>query len=290
MRRHRPSGSVRATSVQTETDPYVNQGRLAMTVRSMLSRPSAARQPTSPLTTVFTIALGVLGFASHISQASTVSLVPWPAPGGATVTNNGVLPIAPGGRTFTFTGFNPSAYDELYYVVGDYPGPGFVANGPRLWTDNTPDGLTFNAGQSNFAGGAVVWTGSTTLSLLQGTYNTQTRFTLTVKDLASNPLGLVDATTIAGMPASVGAALLVPASGYTANWYFELLNPLTNTWGSARSVFDGLSTVGGYSLNSSVGGAFYSSAPEVPLPAAVWLLISGLGGMGLIARRRPTTV
>jgi hypothetical protein len=50
-------------------------------------------------------------------------------------------------------------------------------------------------------------------------------------------------------------------------------------------VFDSLQTFGN-ALNSSVGGAFYSTPAPVPLPAAAWLLLSGLAGLGFVARRR----
>jgi hypothetical protein len=37
--------------------------------------------------------------------------------------------------------------------------------------------------------------------------------------------------------------------------------------------------------STSFTGAFYSTAP-VPLPATLWLMISGMGGLGFLARRQ----
>ena len=44
-----------------------------------------------------------------------------------------------------------------------------------------------------------------------------------------------------------------------------------------------------YTLNSSVNGSFYYTS-AVPVPAAGWLLLSGVGGLVGVARRRRRAV
>lgn len=46
--------------------------------------------------------------------------------------------------------------------------------------------------------------------------------------------------------------------------------------------------LGSWTLDLATGGLNYAngSAPEVPVPAAAWLLVSGLAGLGTVARRR----
>jgi hypothetical protein len=39
-------------------------------------------------------------------------------------------------------------------------------------------------------------------------------------------------------------------------------------------------------LNGSIGGAYSGFVSAVPLPAAAWLPLSGLAGVGAVARRR----
>ena len=145
--------------------------------------------------------------ASTQALAATPILSPYPAPGGNTASGVGTATVS-GGRTWTLGGFNSSMYDKLYYGVGDYPAGGFSAAGPSLTMDGSTDVLSFNSGQSNLAGGIAVWTGSTTfMTYNYGNVITPTRFTLKVTDLSGSALALTDASTIAGLPVSLGAVL-----------------------------------------------------------------------------------
>lgn len=223
--------------------------------------------------------------ASTQAFAATPILSPYPAPGGNTASGVGTATVS-GGRTWTLGGFNSSMYDTLYYGVGDYLPGGFSAAGPSLTMDGSTDVLSFNLGQSNLAGGIAVWTGSTTfMTYNYGNVITPTRFTLKVTDLSGSALALTDASTIAGLPVSLGAVLDVQ-SDFKANWLFEADGPAHPLMASLDMFNNGTyQTNSSYSHVSSVGGAFYYTEP-VPEPEAYVLMIAGLGLVGMMARRR----
>jgi len=64
------------------------------------------------------------------------------------------------------------------------------------------------------------------------------------------------------------------------NYYFLGLN----TTGDGVNMYK----VGDWALNLATGGLTFATptASEVPVPAAAWLLVSGLAGLGTVARRR----
>jgi hypothetical protein len=237
-----------------------------------------------------TVVMGLLATVLLASQASAAAVTlagsGYPAPGGNNASNNGVSP-KDGTRVITYSNFDPSAYDSLYYVIGDYPGPTFSPLGPKLTTDGTTDLLSFNASASNLANGVARWTGTSAIPRIGlADLSIDTRFTLTVLDNLNNPLALTPAASIDGMPTSIGGALAVPSAGFQAYWLYEIATAGTNVWQTASTYYNNvLQRNPGFQLVSSVGGAFYSTAP-VPLPAAVWLLLSGLGALGFLGRRK----
>lgn len=232
-----------------------------------------------------------LAFAIHGTAVAAVpTLAPYPAPGGNTVSSSGAGPATGTGLTWTFGGFNSTAYDKLYYTVGNYvTWPTFDPTGATLTMDSSTDQLTFNAGLSNLAAGIAVWSGSTAVS-----YNCNvgcvtaavgTRFTLTVTDTSNNALSLIS-------PSSTGlgfsGALLDVQGDFKANWLFTAENPNAEyAWQPSLTMFDSLPySNAGYLHRSNVGGAFYYT-PSVPEPSSWAMMAAGLAVLAWLARRRP---
>lgn len=232
-----------------------------------------------------------LAFAIHGTAVAAVpTLAPYPAPGGNTESSSGTDPATGTGLTWTFGGFNNTAYDKLYYTVGNYvPWPTFDPTGPTLTMDGSTDQLSFNAGLSDLANGIAVWSGSTVVSYNCNpsctTATIDTHFTLSVTDTFSNPLTLV---TAASTGLGFSGAMLDVQGDFKANWLFTAQNPTASyAWQPSLTMFDSLpKSNGGFLHQSSVGGAFYYT-PPVPEPSSWAMMAAGLAVLAWLARRRP---
>ena len=111
----------------------------------------------------FTAVLTLIGL-HNFGYASVVLYDPsWEAPGGYSWANDSGSPIQPGGITWTYSNFNPTAYNELYYVVGDYVDNidwVFTPAGSSIGSKHYPmTRLSYDSSASNFSEGQVVWNG-----------------------------------------------------------------------------------------------------------------------------------
>jgi hypothetical protein len=249
-----------------------------------MNHPSACAAKTS-LAFVCSLVLGLLPSLA----AAQVTAVPYPALGGSSFTSVGS--DINGGETLTYTLNNPSAASAQYYVIGDYPPPSYnwAAQGPSLSMNGaTPAPMTFDAGASNLAGGIAVYTGTTTITgYAPGDYSgtVDTEFVLKVTNASNgNPLALVSAGSVSGIPSILGAALNVSSlTSFDANWSFLAKAPSAGSYVSAAGFYNGDNT-GGMLLFDSVGGAFYAAA--VPEPETYALMLAGLSLLGVVSLRR----
>jgi hypothetical protein len=89
-------------------------------------------------------------------------------------------------------------------------------------------------------------------------------------------------------PLGGGAYQASTSASNTLKFYGLVSNTSDNT--SDPPIPTNYSANGGYwSFNASAGTATWNATP-VPLPAAVWMLLSGLAGVGAISRRRASSL
>lgn len=246
-----------------------------------------------------------LSLISTASSAAPVISDPYyTAPGGYSGSSSGG-PAQIAEQVKTFVGFDNSAYDSLYYAFGDAGPIGiwdtFLPAGPSLYAGTTGEmknPLTYDAGLSNLGAGLTAWSGSISVDLFGSPTSIDTRFTMSVTDIAGTALALTDAASL-GLDASLGgvldvngdfkvalnALLMNTGSSFSYNAGSGPITCNIGDWCHALKVYDNL---GGKSPNSSLytsyDNAFYSSV--VPVPAAVWLFGSGLIGLIGVARRK----
>jgi len=176
----------------------------------------------------------------------------------------------PGGITYTY----------LNLPSGLYWGPDSTYL-PQAGLDNIYHSLSF----TGISGNMATWSGATSwYDPTNNTNYTNVPLTLqiTVTGLGANPWVTFSSANGGTDPAGVGALVNDPfGTSFSANLYLYANTP-PNGPIALNSVQQGPLN-GGYSVEG-FSGAFYTSA--VPIPAAAWLMLSALGGLGAFSRRR----
>jgi hypothetical protein len=195
----------------------------------------------------------------------------YPAPGGNSFSSSGNSGTA-GGKTYSYSGFDPTQYDQLYW------GPTDILNVYNSG-DPTPADMSFVGHTGN-----VYEFDSTTpwafLDSFEGTQQLNTRLLLTVTGL-----GAVDTETDLGATGGNSTyPLFEVTEDFSANFVFESFDDAAWTaitdYQNQNNNFNGAGTT-----HSSASFGFYSTS-AVPEPSTMLLFGTGLAALSFIRRRR----
>jgi hypothetical protein len=203
----------------------------------------------------------------------------FPPPGDVIFSSSGAGLGFNGGKTFNFSGFDSTAYSNLYWGIVDP-----AKNGGNI------NPSTQNQTLSSLASTTAILSGSTLFDTAFGTVNLSTETIVTITSGGTFQL----ATSVPGLTGSEGFVTHVTGD-FTVNiqmltfWTGQAPPGFNNPsagWYATNVLYNALNTTGAGTTTSASGGFWSEPAaiPTVPEPSSIALF--GMGALGLAFYRR----
>ena len=226
---------------------------------------------------------------SATSAAAAIIGPVWPAPGGTTYTQVGSNRTT-GGATGTYTAFDTSQFDDLYWGYEQVLAPLFSGTSGGA---STSQALTAGA----LGGGEIVWDGANWMitTAFGSTPSYDIRFRTSIFDLNGNNItNQVVSGSSVGLPtmpyllAMDAATLAGWGGGFKVFSAFEAYNG--SSWVGVTNLYDSLSTPAGCTscVKTATSGVLYYTEP-VAAPEPASLLLFGLSAFAVAGSLRRRT-
>ncbi len=203
---------------------------------------------------------GVMATNAGARADSTVGPV-FPAPGSGTWTSTGTPTGGEigkaGGITWSYTGVDPTQFDQMVWGLGYPDSPATFSFGVNTAT------LEFDPSTSNLSGGVLNFTGSAEFPNLDGStpaYPVQ----LTVTTV-TGPSAFVAPSSLTGLTVDPSAGGVLPVTGdYSVNLIIQVSTDGGTTWTPANDYFNSTPHTASASTTSSVQGDFWYTPAGTP--------------------------
>ena len=235
--------------------------------RSPIGSRGAKTRPLSNLALAVRLAVltglvlaGVMATNAVAGAATTIGPV-FPAPGSGTWTSTGTptggeIGMA-GGITWTYTGVDPTQFDQMVWGLGYPDFPSTFSFGLDTAT------LAFDPTTSSLSGGVLNFTGSAKFPNLDGSTPTYPiRLTVTT---VTGPAAFVAPADLTGLTVDPSAGGVLPVTeDFSVNLIIEVSTDGGTTWTPANDYFNNTPHTAGVSTSSSVQGDFWYTPVGAP--------------------------
>jgi uncharacterized repeat protein (TIGR01451 family) len=202
------------------------------------------------------LAAVMMASAAPAAADSTIGPV-FPAPGSGTWTSTGTPTGGEigkaGGITWSYTGVDPTQFDQMVWGLGYPTFPATFSFGLNTAT------FTFDAANSNLSGGVLDFSGSAQFPNLDGsTPSYPVRLQVTT---LTGPSAFEDPASLTGLTVDPSAGGVLPVTGdFSVGLIIEVSTDGGTTWTPANDYFNNTPHTSGVSTSSSVQGDFWYTA------------------------------
>ena len=206
------------------------------------------------------VLIGVTATAAGAGADTTIGPV-FPAPGSGTWTSTGTPTGGEigkaGGITWSYTGVDPTQFDQMVWGLGYPDFPSTYSFGLNTAT------LAYNPATSNLSAGILNFSGSAEFPNLDG--STPTYLIQLTVSTVTGPSAFVAPADLTGLTVDPSAGGVLPVTGdYSVNLIIQVSTDDGSTWTPANDYFNDTPHAIGATTSSSVQGDFWYTPVGTP--------------------------